>query len=297
VGCLEDTYHLGQWQMRMVALGMAKRRDLQIAAAAITDPKDRYQKRTLNDLAKSAVEAANGSAAATTGTALHSLTEQIDAGHEPAYVPEEFEADLAAYRQVTEGFTFLDAEGFVVVDDLRVGGSYDRIAHFPDGLLAPDGTHLDTAIWDLKTGGSTEGLFGINKISMQLGVYANGVKYDHTLGSRSELPGSPSKKWGIICHLPAGSGQAQLLWVDIAAGWEAASLLAPGVHAWRKRKDLSSSFRTATSTVRPLGLPEQIATAPDYAALQQIHADNRLVWTAGLTSLAKARKAELEAAA
>ena len=50
VGALEDTYHLGQWQIRMAVLGTAKRRDIQLAAAAITDPKDRYQKRTLNDL-------------------------------------------------------------------------------------------------------------------------------------------------------------------------------------------------------------------------------------------------------
>ena len=50
VGALEDTYHLGQWQIRMAVLGTARRRDIQVAAAAITDPKDRYQKRTLNDL-------------------------------------------------------------------------------------------------------------------------------------------------------------------------------------------------------------------------------------------------------
>ena len=298
VGALEDTYHLGQWQMRMVALGMAKRRDLQIAASAITDPKDRYQKRTLNDLAKSALEAANGSAAATTGTALHSLTEHIDAGIELPYVPEEFLADLEAYRKITVGIEFLDAEGFCVRDDLRVGGSYDRIAYFAEPLRAPDGELVTCAIWDLKTGGSTDaGLFGMGKIAMQLGVYANSVKYDHTLGSRSPLPGNPSKKWGVVCHLPAGSGAAQLLWVNIEDGWNAARTLAPGVHAWRKRKDLSSSFRTATGTAgREATIPEQIASAPDYPTLQAIFRANADVWTPGLTALAATRRSELEAA-
>jgi len=297
VGPLEDTYHLGQWQMRMVALGMAKRRDLQIAAAAITDPKDRYQKRTLNDLAKNAMEAANGSAAATTGTALHSLTELIDQGIEPQYVPEEFIADLNAYRTITAGIEFLDAEGFCVRDDLRVGGSYDRIAFFPEPLRAPDGELISTVIWDLKTGGSTEaGLFGMNKIAMQLGVYANSVKYDHTLGTRTPLPGDPSKKWGVVCHLPAQSGAAQLLWVNIEAGWEAAQTLAPGVHAWRKRKDLATSFRSAQGGgPADVPLPALIAAAPSYEALKALHSEHRMSWTPGLTSLAAARKAELEA--
>jgi hypothetical protein len=299
VGALEDTYHLGQWQMRMVTLGMATRRDLQLAASAITDPKDRYQKRTLNDLAKSALEAANGSAAATTGTALHTLTEIIDAGQEPSYIPEEFVADLAAYRTITAGIKFLDSEGFCVRDDLRVGGSYDRIAHFEEPLVAPDGQRVSTVIWDLKTGGSTDGgLFGMGKIAMQLGVYANSVVYEHTLGTRSPLPGDPSKDWGIVCHLPAGSGAAQLLWVDIASGWEVAFEVAPRVHAWRKRKDLAHSFRSATGTgPRELSIPELIATASSYSDLQAIHAANRMVWTPGLTQLAKARRAELEAAA
>jgi hypothetical protein len=299
VGALEDTYHLSEWGKRMVAIGMARRPDLQAAASAISDPKDRYQKRTLNDIAKQALEAANGSAAATLGTALHSLTELIDQGQEPTHVPEQFQADLDAYKQVTAGFAFLDAEGFCVVDDLRVGGSYDRIVDFGEELAAPDGTRVRTCIWDLKTGGSTDGgLFGIGKIAMQLGVYANAVKYDHTLGSRSALPGRPSTAWGVVCHLPAGSGSAQLLWVDIAAGWEVARTLAPGVHAWRKRRDLSQSFRTATGgTPAQASIPALIQTAASYADLQAIHAANRMVWTPGLTALAKARRAELEATA
>lgn len=296
VGVLEDTYHLSKWQQRMTALGMATRRDLQIAASAITDPKDQFQKRTLNKIAEQAIEAANGSAAATTGTALHSLTEAIDAGHPPAYVPEEFEADLTAYREITEPFDFIDAEGFCVRDDLRVGGSYDRIVNIPAGMLAPDGSEVRCAIWDLKTGGSEGTLFGVNKIAMQLGVYANSVNYDHTLGSRRPLPGAPSKEWGIVCHLPAGTGRAQLLWVDIAAGWDAALNLAPGVHAWRKRKDLSTPFATVAATPRSVSIPGQIATATSYPALQAIFAEHRLIWTPGLTALAAQRKAELEAA-
>ena len=298
VGALEDTYHLGEWGKRTVALGMAKRRDLQIAAAAITDPKDQFQKRTLNKIAKDALEAANGSAAATTGTALHSITEQIDAGHEPSYIPEEFEADVDSYKTVTEPFEFIDSEGFCVRDDLRVGGSYDRLFTLKDlskPLIAPDGEEVVGGVWDLKTGGSDGTLFGIGKIAMQLGVYRNSVKYEHTLGSRTPLPGEDfmSHRWGIVCHLPAGSGRAQLLWVDIGAGWDIAYAVAPQVHAWRKRNDLSFPLASAEFKPRSVTLVELINAAPSYAALQAIYADNAHVWTPGLTDLAAKRKAAL----
>jgi len=301
VGALEDTYHLGEWGKRTVALGMSKRPDLIALAASITDPKDPSQKKTLNSIAKSAMEAAAGSAAANKGTALHSLTETIDEGREPAYVPEEFIADLEAYRQVRERFDFIDSEGFCVRDDLRVGGSYDRLFTLRDTstpLIAPDGEQVVGGVWDLKSGGSEGSLFGIGKIAMQLGTYRNSKKYDHTLGSRTDLPGEDfmSRTWGIVCHLPAGTGRASLLWVDIASGWEAAYEIAPRVHAWRKRKDLSQPLASAEVSPRNVGIPEQIAAATSYADLQAIHAANRIVWTAGLTSAAAARKRELEAA-
>lgn len=297
----EDTYHLGLWQMRMVALGMSRRKDLQLAASAVRDPKDRFQKRTLNDIAKSAQEAAKGSAAATTGTALHSLTEDIDLGRELLYVPEEHEADLAAYREITEPYAFPLIEGFCVRDDLRVGGSFDRVFTLKDPskpLIAPDGEEVTSGIWDLKTGGSMAGgLFGMGSIAMQLGVYRNSVLYEHTLGTRTPLDDSLSSRWGIVCHLPAGTGQVQLLWVDIAAGWEIAHTVAPVIHAWRKRKDLSAPFARASANAETLALPELIARATSYDALQALHSEHRMVWTPGLTAAAKSRRAELEASA
>jgi hypothetical protein len=293
----------------MAVLGTAVRRDIQLAASAITNPKDRYQKRELNKLAERAIEAAKGSEAATTGTALHTFTEQLDRGQEPGFVPEEYLADLAAYAQIRAPYTPLDIEGFCVRDDLRVGGSYDRIVALPEqGVEAPawwqarypdaDPVLTGAVIWDLKTGGSLDGgLFGMGKIAMQMGVYANSVAYDHTLGTRSTLPGDPRTDIGIVCHLPAGTGTAQLLWVDLAAGWEIAYEVAPRVHAWRKRDDLSSSFASATARPRSATIHERIAAATSYEELKAIYDENQLSWTVGLTSLAAARRSELESAA
>lgn len=312
VGALEDTYHLGLWQQRMVALGMSQRRDLVLAASAITDPSQQYAKRTLNGIAKDAIGAAKGTAAATTGTALHSFSEFIDRGEPlPVNVPEEYVPDLEAYATLVRPmFTALAIEGFCVVDHLRVGGSYDRILSFnAEGLDAyegkhgsrltyPDGREVepgDAVIGDLKTGGID---FGIGKIAMQLGVYANAQDYDHTLGSRSPLTGNPSREWAVVIHLPAGTGQARLVWVDIAAGWETASTVAPLVHAWRKRKanDLSSTFASASAApVAAPNLAERIRTASSREALVMLYAENKAAWTPGLTALAKERQEALGA--
>lgn len=311
VKCLDDTFHLSRWQQRMVALGMSRRRDLVLATVAITDPDNQSQKRTLNQIAQNAIEAAKGTAAATTGTALHSLTERIDKG-EPLgeHVPEEYLADLAAYAEIVVFLGDVVAmEGFCVVDDLRVGGSYDRVFRFTKKsldafeafkgyrLCYPDGAEVqvgDTIIGDLKTGKSID--FGIGAIAMQLATYANADDYDHTLGSRSPVPVT-NRKWAVVIHLPAGKGKAELVWVDIEAGWETVQHVAPKVHAWRKRKDLSYGFLSMSSST-PAGptLVEQInaATSPD--ALRALYAANSLTWTPGLTSLSKARIAALASA-
>ncbi|GAA0627424.1 hypothetical protein HPO96_37045 [Kribbella sandramycini] len=318
VGCLEDTYHLGLWQLRMAVLGMSRRKDLILAASAIDDPTDQYQKRKLNDIAKAAKDAAAGDAAANTGTAIHSLTERIDKGEGLGeFIPEEYLPDLKAYADITNGLEFLGIEGFCVRDDLRVGGTYDRILGFTEefldvyhtkhgdvlrypgrdaeGRLVPNAGDPvqpgDAVIGDVKTGHVD---LGAGKIAMQLGVYANSEDYDHSLGARSPLPGNPSKDWGVVIHLPAGTGTARLLWFDIRAGFEAASSLAVGVHAWRKRKDLTHAFASAQSNVKPgPTLVEQIAAAKSPDALRVLFSMNERTWTPGLTALAKARIAEL----
>jgi len=75
VSVLEDRYNLEKWLQRMVATGLAQRPDLVLAAAAAQDNKSK-----LNGLCDDAIEAAKGKAAATTGTALHTLTEMLDRG-------------------------------------------------------------------------------------------------------------------------------------------------------------------------------------------------------------------------
>lgn len=307
VGPLEDTYQLNQWSTRMSLVGLMQREDLQLAVLAIPDPQEKFSKRKLNNIARDAREASGAGRKALTGTAMHTFTERRDKGEDISNLPAAYRADIDAYADVMVYFEVLDLEGFVVVDHLRTGGSYDRILRFTaEGLDAyaekhghrlcyPDGVPVspgDTVIGDVKTGRID---FGFNKIAMQLGVYSRGKKYDHTTGTRTDLPGTPRRDWGVVIHLPAGEGRAELVWANIDAGYDAAERLAAEVHKWRKRDDLATVFDRADHAIErgpsPVALINEATT---YDELIAIHREHALAWTPGLTTLVKSRMSELK---
>jgi len=276
VGALDDTYNLQQWMKRQVVLGMGQRSDLVLAAAA-ADPSN---KKLLNGIAEQAHEAANGSAAATKGTALHSLTERIDRGQPLGVVPEEFRADIEAYRRATDGIEWTAIETFRVHDDFQVAGTADRI-----GLI-----HGRPVIADLKTG-SIE--YAVHKIAMQLAMYARSTGYDIATDTRVPDLEPVDLNRGVIIHLPAGEGRCELVEIDIAKGW-GACLIARKVWSWRGVKDLTRPLRPH---VEPPTWESLVRDARDLE-------DLRLIWkraaecgdmTAELKELMLARSAELAA--
>lgn len=221
VGCLDDTYGLMQWKTRQVALGMGQRKDLVLAAAA-ADPAD---KKMLNDIADKATEHAQASAAATTGTALHSLTERVDRGQVLGYVPDEYRADIDAYQQATRHIEWAGIESFRVHDEWKIAGTADRIGRAPDGRLR---------IFDIKTGSVDYP----HKMAMQLAMYARSTPYDIGTDQRGTDPETVDLNTGIIIHLPAGQGRCDLYEIDIHKGW-GACLIAKTVWDWRGTKDLT----------------------------------------------------------
>lgn len=277
VGCLEDTYNLEKWKMRNVALGLSQRPDLMLSVSAHRDDKDK-----LNKICDDALEAAKANAAATTGTALHALCEQIDRGLDVGVIPQAYEADLAAYRQATGGMTHHHIERFTVLDDLKIGGTPDRIGAFAGWR----------GISDIKTGSID---FGMGKIAMQLAVYAHSVGYDHTTRSRFDL-GPIDQDVALVIHLPAGEGKCSIVEVDIKSGWEAVQV-AREVRVWRSRKDLSRlRAETSGATVADLGL--RIRHAPTVEALTQLWIEGNATgaWTDHMTLIATARKVYLDQA-
>lgn len=270
VGCLEDTHNLTRWKQRQTVLGLTARPDLVMSAVANPD------KANLDRVVDAAMEAAASSAAATIGTALHSLTEQHDRGTlDPALVPSDYRSDLDAYAAVTKCLTVKAIEQFGVHDELKIGGTWDRVVEH-------DGRDY---IADVKTGDIT---YGIGKIAMQLAVYSRCVTYDE--GVRGDLDVDQDR--AIVIHLPAGRGEAFLWWVDIAAGWEAVNL-ATQVRAWRARRNLSEPFDMAKAPDTRDALDKLIDQCQSVAALRTLWAADPKAWTPAHTARATARADQL----
>lgn len=321
VGALEDTYNLGAWQQRMVAAGLAARPDLHLRAASLGAPPpkgatpaeqaaEKRWKAAMNEVADAAREAAAASAAATIGTSLHALTEAMDRGQTLGAVPEQWRKHLDNYARATQKLTAVGIERFLVEDGLKIGGTADRIVRIDghDGLL----------IADVKTG-SIE--YGAGKIAMQLAVYAHSLAYDPASGARQPVEGLRTDR-GVIIRLDAATGNCELHWADLTAGWDAVQL-ATQVRAWRARKNLLvPAADLAGPDALPAAVPEPALDAPFAPAVPVLSdaaqavmvaiehaktvddlvglwtvADARGLWSDAMTVAAKARMNVLQATA
>ena len=214
IDVLADRSNLERWKQRQTAVGLSMRKDLLLSVATA-----KSDKKKLDQLCELALKAAGSDASANIGTALHSLTEEIDRGNTPD-IPEDFAKDIQAYLAATKHLTMKAIEVFVVNDELKVGGTFDRVVLLQE----------DRLVADLKTGSIA---FDAGKIAMQLAVYANSQVYDPATGAREPL--TVSRERGLVIHLPQGEGKCQILEADLKAGWEGAQLAAE-VWAWRGRK-------------------------------------------------------------
>lgn len=267
IDVLDDRYNLELWKQRQVADGLARRPDLVLKAAAAAG-----DKAELNEVTKQALEAAGSSSAATTGSAVHSLTEQLDRGHNPI-IPPGTTADIDAYRATTAHMKMHLIEVFVVRDDLQVGGTFDRVAEI-------GGVRY---VADIKTGSID---YAGPKIAMQLALYASGQLYDIRSAHRGDL--DVDQQRGLVIHLPAGAGQCRLMWADLQAGREGVQICKQ-VWDWRARKGLLDA-----TPPKPPSILDLIWKCADPDSLRALWAAHETEWNEGLTIAAKARIAVLE---
>lgn len=266
IDVLDDRFALEAWKQRQVAHGMAARSDLVLKAASAAG-----DKATLNEVVKAANEAAGSSQAATTGTALHAITEQLDRGEDPL-IPPSSQPDVDAYRNVTKDMAMHLIEVFVVHDELKVGGTFDRIVEL-------DGTRY---VADIKTGKID---WGASKIAMQLALYANSQHYDPGNGRRSPLDVDTTR--GLVIHLPAGAGECSLHWADLTLGWTGVQI-AKDVWDWRGLSGLLDADAPGPD------LLSLISIAGDRYALEALYRDHEQSWTAQHTAAAKQRLGQLD---
>jgi hypothetical protein len=225
---LDDLNNLMAWKQRKTAVGLLRRPDLltRVAGAIANgdDDTDWPTKKALNAVCEEACEAAGATTGRSAGTGFHALTEAVDRGEEPPFVTTEDRARLDAYRAATTGYTALAAETFVVIDELRVAGSFDRLWRCPDGAVR---------VGDLKSGKS-EKAFPL-ATAIQLALYAHGALYDPATGKRTPLHDDLDLSTGLLIHMPP-SGGCEVVPLDIDRGWQAARIAAEVHHEIRRWK-------------------------------------------------------------
>jgi len=236
---ITESYNLTAWKLRRLLKGAANRRDYVIAAAGLTlEDRDRD---AFDELVGLVLEAA-GESASLLGTTLHSLFEALDRGEDLGVVPDEVQADLAAYVALTEGsLRHAFREPRTVCDQLECGGTPDMVSHVlvepcPAGC-GPEVLHIG----DSKTGS----IRYPGKMSTQLAIYSRSKRYDPQTGERLEWPAEVCQRWGFIVHSPVETGEAALFWLDLEHGWRGAELCGP-VRQWHRAHadDILRPFET-----------------------------------------------------
>lgn len=219
---LDDQGGLIAWKQKVTALGLVADRSLyqRFAAIASTVPdplKDKDIKADLSKLIGEAFKAGGGERAANTGTTIHDLTEYVDRGLVPEYVPEELAPILDRYIWSTTALEHVETELFVVVDELKCAGSLDRLVRLPDGRVV---------VADIKTG-ADEPKYP-SGVTTQCAIYAHGQQYDPETGERTPLHPDLDVTTGLLIHLPLepvdGRQICELYPLDLEAGWTRALL-------------------------------------------------------------------------
>lgn len=221
---LDDGAALAGWKQRQACVGLMARPDLQMLAQT-TPPDDRAGWARIID---SAMEVAATSAAANVGTSVHLGTELLDTGTPLAQVPELVRDRVDQYRRLTAHLEALDVETFVVCDELKVAGTFDRLVRLPDGRVV---------IADIKTSKASSVKYAAGSWAVQTAVYAHGHRYQPDTGERTPLHPDLDQTRSLVVALPA-DGDPALIWLNAAWGWEAARLAA------RVRQYRTTSFIT-----------------------------------------------------
>lgn len=233
-GALDDKSGLVDWSAANAAIGVVRDRavfaQLSHLASAHRDPWSEA-KSQIKPLVERAQQSAGSDDASGLGTAFHGLTELIDAGQTPEFMPEQFVPWVGKYKEALTDWEVLDCEPFVVCDELQTAGSLDR-------LMRHRGTG-QVVVADIKTGKS-DPQYPL-KVSMQVAVYANSERYDQATGKRSPLHSDIDLTAGVLIHAPVRSARPRctLYPLDLTAGWELAKL-AVRVRELRKMKALQA---------------------------------------------------------
>jgi len=313
---LEDVFRIHRSDLRRVVFALSRRPDYVLRAGAVAGQEDRKDKDELTEVAELAREYAGGNSGATRGTAMHKLSERVDAGEDLSYLSEQELDALRRYRELMASVRVVATECFVVNDGLQAAGTFDRVVELlrdtevwvPDengdmqlAAVLPAGSRIGI---DLKTNEDAK-YFGAVYSVQQAVYFVDSCPYSAAEGRGAWPDGiAPSSEWALILHLPVGSiADAGFYWVNLRTGAELARH-AVVTRAMQKRDDLfypaelaPPAVGTTSAQVVKVGLMAQIRQAADEAAIGALNDANEDIWDEDCNRMARARVRELALAA
>lgn len=208
---------LTYWKTAMTAIGITITPDLFVQVARLVDDavSDPYaeNRSALIKLAEKAQEAAGSTIKRELGTTLHEWAAIWDRTHDLDLIPAEHRADIEAYALALgrHHVAVLENEVFVVVDEIEIAGSLDKLLQFqmPTGRVV---------LGDLKTG-QVEPQYPMN-VEMQVAGYVHGERYDLLSHERSSLHPDLDLDEGMLIHLPSRSGTCEIYPLNLKRGWQ-----------------------------------------------------------------------------
>lgn len=313
----ESDRSLINWELRATLWGASRCPELVRGASArltVGNKENPQDKAALDDLVKQAKDYARTASAATQGTALHSISELLDAGHDLTHLDPLMRRAADTWRRMVDGITMHLAETFVVCDAVRAAGRFDRLVSLPRPVTAPDGTTItpeDRLILDLKSNRNRE--YWGKVYAAQQAVYVRGVPYWPGKGptGRHDWPdgAAPNPRWSLIPWVPLEHpDDARWVWVDIERGFRDAQL-ACEVRLNAVSAVTKGQFVDATDLVVPpapadpvvaLGahpaaaLLEQIRLAETPEQLEALYDTYAAAWTAEHSEAANAQMERIE---
>lgn len=235
-GTLDDKGNLIPWSVANAMVGMVKDPSISAQVGSLMDKYDNpwyvpEGKAAIQPLVERAQEIGGADRASGLGTSMHEFTEVIDEGRWPEFAPTELVPWLHAYKERMAEYEVLGMELFVVNDELQTAGSFDRLLRMPDGRVV---------VSDLKSGRNDPNYPG--KVTMQVAIYANSVRYDQVSGARSPLHEDIDLTTGLLVHAPilgGGKPEVKVYELDLVKGMEMArlALSVREARSWERSKD------------------------------------------------------------
>lgn len=161
------------------------------------------------------------------GSALHRYSTLIDRRMEIELPEVQLQPWLDCYEEAIHSrFEVLDWEGFIVCDDLdnpdspadiRCAGSWDKLVrdkHTGEVMIADLKSGKDTNEWAMKP-------------TVQVAIYAHGVRYEQETGRRWPIHEELSLTKGLLIHLPFQDGAqpcCDIYPLDLVEGWRLAQM-------------------------------------------------------------------------